>query len=228
MIYAYIRVSGQSSYDDGLSIAEQKASILKYCNQNSMTEPTWILETKAMSGGRSDRPGLNKLKDLISKGKASVVLLYDLSRLSRDLADSANFLKDFVKRKKVRLIVVNEMMDVSTTMGKQNFQMKAMMNEWYRDAVSQKMTQIKQHMKDNKMFTGGIVPYGFDVNEGKLIDNKSEQQVIEHIYRLKLKGWTYSRISKNLRTLKVTTKTGKKHWSPKVLRSLYLTYSYDI
>src|SRR5690606_20284800 len=169
---------------------------------------------------KSNRPGFNRLKELVLTGKAKVVLVYDLSRLSRDLFDSVEFLKKYVDRKGVRLISVNEAIDLSTSIGKQSYQMTSLANEWYRESVSKRMIMVKDHMRRTGQYLGGLAPYGFTVKDGQLIPLEYEQEIITLILTMYKEGSNLSAIRQKLFQLGIPTKKGKPRWSIKVLSSL--------
>ena len=65
--------------------------------------------------------------------------------------------------------------------------------------------------------TGGDVPYGYKLINGKLAEHKSEQKAIKLIKKLQGKRYSLRAICKELEKVKHRTKTGKTKWNPKTI-----------
>lgn len=87
----------------------------------------WFIEK--VSGKNMDRPKLCEMLDYAREG--DTVLIHDLSRISRNLADLLTLLKDF-ERRGISLVSLHESIDTSTPMGKLTLSIIGAINEFER------------------------------------------------------------------------------------------------
>lgn len=87
----------------------------------------WFIEK--VSGKNMDRPKLREMLDYAREG--DTVLIHDLSRISRNLADLLTLLKDF-ERRGISLVSLHESIDTSTPMGKLTLSIIGAINEFER------------------------------------------------------------------------------------------------
>ncbi|MGX7265870.1 recombinase family protein [Enterococcus crotali] len=120
--YGYARVSTQSQ-----ELNRQLDILEKYqCDQ---------IYTEKISGTKSSRPELNKLKDNVREGDTIVVESWSrLGRSTRDLID----LVEFFDKKKVNVISAKEKFDTSTPQGKLMLTVFQAFSEFEHDLIVQR------------------------------------------------------------------------------------------
>ena len=97
---AYYRLSVEdskssgSASDESESIINQRNLVRDYCRKNQITLVEEFVDD-GYSGSNFNRPGFQKLLDLIGKGKINMVITKDLSRLGRDMIDSGYYAEKF-------------------------------------------------------------------------------------------------------------------------------------
>jgi hypothetical protein len=69
--------------------------------------------------------------------------------------------------------------------------------------------------------TGGGIPFGFDLVDGRLKENPREQLVIRLMKSLRDRGYSYAKIAKHLNANGLLTKTGRE-WLAPMVRKVYL------
>src|SRR5574338_644653 len=106
--WGYIRVSDESQIE-GSSLLTQTRLIEKFCADNNLE----LLDIKRDEGksGRSTRGRSGFAQFLSSIQPYNWVILYELSRFSRDLADVINYFRDLVRNKKCTFICLNPSID---------------------------------------------------------------------------------------------------------------------
>ena len=87
----------------------------------------WYIEK--ISGKNMERPELQKLLDYAREGET--VLIHDLSRISRNLADLLALMKDFDQRG-ITLVSLHESIDTGTPLGKLTLSIIGAINEFER------------------------------------------------------------------------------------------------
>lgn len=123
MIFGYARVStNEQNLDRQLDIL----------NSSGAEE---IIQEK-ITGTKSDRPELNRLLDKLRKG--DVILVADLTRLSRSTKDLFN-LVDQIEKKGANVKSLKESwLDTTTAQGKLMFTFMAGISQFERDLISQR------------------------------------------------------------------------------------------
>lgn len=125
-IYGYARVSTKSQeLSRQLDLIQEKYK----CNK---------IFTEKMSGKKSSRPELDKLKDLVRENDTIVVESW--SRLGRSTKDLFE-LMDFFKEKKVRIVSLKENFDSSTPQGRLAIGLFQLVNEFEVDLTRQRVNE---------------------------------------------------------------------------------------
>jgi DNA invertase Pin-like site-specific DNA recombinase len=96
MIYGYARVSTRGQAKDGNSLAAQEKALI----DNGATK----IYHDAFTGTRTDRPELNKLKEVLVKGDTVVVTKLD--RLGRSLSKTTELITELLE-KGVKIHILN-------------------------------------------------------------------------------------------------------------------------
>jgi len=121
-IYGYARVSTQQQ-----ELTRQLDLIKNYnCNE---------ILTEKMSGTKSDRPELNRLKDKVRSG--DTIIIESFSRLGRSTKDLIE-LVDLFQAKGVTLISIKEKFDTNTPQGKLMLTVFQAFSQFERDLIVQR------------------------------------------------------------------------------------------
>ncbi|OGB77085.1 hypothetical protein A2476_02835, partial [candidate division CPR3 bacterium RIFOXYC2_FULL_35_7] len=131
----YTRVSTEEQAKEGASLEAQERLCKEYCIRQN-----WIIlkvfREDGVSGGKIDRPALQKLLDYVSKnkGKVNFCLVHKIDRFARDLSIHAQIKGRLIKYG-VELKSVTE--DINNTpTGKAMEGMLAVFSEYYRNNLS--------------------------------------------------------------------------------------------
>jgi DNA invertase Pin-like site-specific DNA recombinase len=118
-VYGYARVSTRQQ-----ELSRQLDLLEKYeCNE---------ILTEKMSGTKSDRPELNRLKDKLRPGDSIVVESFSrLGRSTKDLIDLVNYFEEI----DVKLISIKENFDTSTPQGKLMMTVFQAFSQFERDLI---------------------------------------------------------------------------------------------
>lgn len=106
----YARFSTDKQSDS--SIEDQARNCLRYAERSGMTI-TSRFEDKAISGASKNRPGFDAMKVSADRGEFDVLLVDDLSRLSRDDVEMKQVIRRF-KFRRIRIIGVSDGYDSDT------------------------------------------------------------------------------------------------------------------
>lgn len=87
---AYCRYSSDSQRHE--SIRDQLRDIEEYCTRNGLPRPI-LYQDEAITGARADRPGYQSMRKDAEARLFDILLIDDLSRLSRDFVEVAQTIR---------------------------------------------------------------------------------------------------------------------------------------
>lgn len=213
----YVRVSTEGQAQDGVSLAAQEAKIRAWAELASAESVTIFIDA-GLSGKRADnRPGLQSALDVIGEGDALVV--YSLSRLARSTKDTIA-ISELLAKKGADLVSLSEKIDTTTAAGKMVFRMLAVLSEFERDQISERTCLALAHKRAQGEKTGGDVPYGYQIDGARLVQDANEQKALALIRELRGKGYSLRGIARELEAHGYRTKTGLAKWNPKIIAGI--------
>jgi site-specific DNA recombinase len=196
----------------GVSLEYQENKIRKYAEYAECTLVDMYIE-KGQSGAREDREELTRLMQDAEAGKFDMVIIWKADRFSRDLGIAVDVYKR-LKEFGVTLFILDGNIDTSTPMGKMVFYQLSIFAEMEKDSIRDRLIMGKTDKATKGQYIGKK-PYGYDVDEGKLIVNNSEAEAVKTIFKLR----AYDRMSlraigEHLNNNNYPTPSGKsKEWN---------------
>ncbi|QZY56496.1 recombinase family protein [Crassaminicella profunda] len=216
-VIGYTRVSTQMQADEGLSLEAQKTNLEDYCKRYDY-EFLGIYQDAGLSGKNTNRPELMKLIHDAQKKLFDIVLVWKISRISRNLKDLLTIVEDLEKHD-IALISCTEPFDTSTHLGKAFLQILGTFAELERNTLAE---NVKMSLIDNAKkgkWNGGLV-YGYDAVDGELFVNEEESAVVKKIYDLYIQGWGYGKIINHLNSQYIKSKRGAAWTLQQIKRTL--------
>lgn len=173
---AYARYSSDSQRD--ASLEDQLRNCRQHCERQGWPAPTEYTDA-ATSGARNDRVGYQQL--LSDLARFDVILVDDLSRLSRDSAE-VTMVTRRLKFAGVRLICVSDGIDSSHSASKVNVSLRGMMSEMYLDDLACKTHRGLTGRALAGASAGGL-PYGYRVTEiGQRAIDEHQGAIVRRIF----------------------------------------------
>ncbi|MFH1373722.1 MAG: recombinase family protein [bacterium] len=159
-IYARYSSDAQNprSLDDQIRECENKAR-----HQGWTVLDGHIYRDAAESGSNVDRHAYLRLKESARRGEFDCILVDDLSRLGRDVAESASIFNE-LNRLGVRIVGVADGIDTSNPSAKIPFYFKGIMNELFLDDLKAKIVRGLKGQVLRGYSAGGRV-YGYQTNQ---------------------------------------------------------------
>lgn len=108
---AYCRVSTAEQARSGYSIADQEEALRAWCAENEH-ELLEVVKDEGHSGAYLERPGLDRVRDLVEEGRVSLVVAQDADRISRE-AHHRMLLDDEFERHGCNLVALDDWGDES-------------------------------------------------------------------------------------------------------------------
>jgi DNA invertase Pin-like site-specific DNA recombinase len=197
-VYIYSRLSHEEQFNNGISLDTQLDRCKKYIELQIGTNDTVVAEQECISGGVEFRKRniFNKIYSKLKKGDSIVVSRLD--RLSRNTLDLLK-LVEHLKKIKVHLHFVDLGEVSGEGIGRIFLIMLSAFAENERLMVSERIKQNKKRYKSENRYLGGYQQFGKTNVDGKYIDDEKEQQIIEAIVNLQQGGFTYRKISNEIK-----------------------------
>ena len=205
-VVGYVRVSTEEQAKSGLGREAQIKKIKAYCDLYN-AELIDIIIDNGVSGKTLNRDGLNKIIKMFQENTVDGVVVAKLDRLTRSVSDMGLLVNKIFKNKE--LISVSENIDTRTASGRLVLNVLVSVAQWERETIVERTKDALKAKRERGEKTGGDIPFGYDVLNGKLIYNDEEQKVINYIKRLRKKGYGYKRIANMLNNKGLKTKKGK-------------------
>ncbi|HEX2951371.1 MAG TPA: recombinase family protein [Armatimonadota bacterium] len=214
----YIRVSTASQANEGVSLEAQETRIRAYCLLQNLQLSEVIVDA-GESAKSLDRPGVQRLFEMVRQHQVQAVIIYKLDRLFRNTQDALNTTQDFEHRG-VALCSISEQLDTSTPMGKFFFTITAAYAEMERAMIAERTRVGLAQTRLNGRRIGDRTPYGYDLHDGLLVPNSAEQRIIQYVNEQYAQGMGARRIARALTNSGVLTKEGKAIWYPTQVQRL--------
>lgn len=201
-IAAYARYSSDSQRE--ASLDDQLRNCRAYCARQGWPEPV-IYTDAAISGARADRRGYNRM--LAHSAKLDVILVDDLSRLSRDSVECTRVVRRLTFAG-VRLIGVSDGVDTARKSHKADVGLRGLMSELYLTDLADKTHRGLTGRALAGSSAGGL-PYGYRVTStGQREIREDQAAVVRRIYGDYLNGQSAREIAIALNAERVPSARG--------------------
>lgn len=211
----YVRVStGRQEH----SIGAQEEKIRAQAMLKGLELSEVIIDRDEFSGDL-DRPGVQRVLEMVKGRKVGAVIISKLDRLTRSTRDAIDLIELF-GRKDVALISVAESLDTESPMGRFFVRMIASIAELEREMIGERTSTVLQSLKARGM-PAGTAPYGWRSqprtapSPGKpkgdtlpLLEDEQEQAVLGWIRDARGAGQTLREIAGALNAAGTRTRAG--------------------
>ena len=203
---AYARFSTDKQTEN--SIDTQLATIRRYCLDNGHTVVSTYVDM-AMSGTNTDRPDFQRMLEGARERQFDCIVIYDISRGSRDVSDWFAFRKQMQQLNIKVLSATDKLGDISNP---NDFLVELLSVGLGQHMVLQtrqkSMAGVANKAKQG-LFLGGYPPLGYDVVDAHYAINEREAQAVRLIFDLYAHGDSYNTIIDQLKEMGLTGKHGK-------------------
>jgi DNA invertase Pin-like site-specific DNA recombinase len=212
-LHIYTRVSTTVQAEQGTSLDSQRELGIEKAKQLGYEYKVWD------EGGRSShhddiakRPQLNALYHAIMKGEVKNLWIYDQSRLSRNDQVASIFRYECNKRG-VTLYTKDGVFDLSSPTDKLLKQMLDAVAEFDNATRAERTRLGKLNRVRGGMWHGGPPPFGYLLENRRLVVNEDEAKWVKRIYSEVTKGTSIADIKKLLDSNAVAPRRKKNLWS---------------
>jgi site-specific DNA recombinase len=192
---------------EGHSIDNQRLKIKQYCALHNHELLEEIVD-EGVSGKTSKREGYAKLMQIIERKGCDGVIVYSLSRYSRNTMDCLSSISR-MNDMGITFHSLSESIDTSSPNGRFFLTILSSLSQLEREITSIRVSDTLKGLKvSNKPYSNDI--YGWDKVDGTLIKNEGEQKMLRKIHKMNKLGYSFTEISKFLNEKGYKTKRGGK------------------
>lgn len=204
----YIRYSSENQRD-GYSIEYQMDECRKYIDDNGLLFERAYVDEAVSGRSANNRTAFFELLSDVRQGLYDVVVVYKYSRFARNLME-ATLYRQQIEKNGARLISAMERIDDSTPEGRMMRNIIMTMDEYYSDNLSTFVQSSMHTAAKSGKYLGGILPYGFGVDEdGHFVENKEEADIVRRIFGLRASGAMPADILRIFRDEGIRSRNGK-------------------
>jgi site-specific DNA recombinase len=229
----YCRVSTDEQARSGYSLAQQLEALREYAAREGY-EVLEEVSDPGQSGASLERPGLDRVRDLVAASSVSVVLAQDADRITRDPAHRA-FLDEEFERFGTQLVALDDWGD-NTHEGELLKYIKGWLSKGERLKTAERTRRgLLRKAREGKVIKGRKANFGFRFNETDdgLIIYEPEMKIVEKIFRMAASGMGPKAMQTRLYAEGVPSPTGNAMWPHRILKvqmvlnDLYKPHTYD-
>ena len=239
----YIRVSTeeQAQVVEG-SLDSQQHRIKHFVAMKESQEPGWgsAVETyidDGFSAGDTKRPAYQRLMRDIAAGKIDLILVTDLSRLSRNILDFCLLLES-LKKYNAKFLSIKDQFDTSTPVGEMMIFNMINLAQFERRQVSERVSQNLHSRAQRGLRSGAPAILGYSVDENNkstLVVNEEEASRVQKIFEIFLEEGSSGKTLRRLEELNIKPKSSSNQnntaanrgiWTRQSLLNLLANFSY--
>jgi len=224
-VVIYSRVSTDAQERDGTSLDTQERACIEYAQAKGWIEVETVRDTA--SGSDLDRPGVERVRQLLDRGLVDVVLAYAVDRLSRNQIHIAVLLDD-IERADATLEFVTEDFQ-NTPVGRLILNVRAFAGEVEREKIAERTMRGKlERARAGKLPQGtgkGCYGYRYNSETGRREKDSFQAVIVQRIFQRYIESQSFSRVSNELNEAGVPAFLGGQ-WYPLTIRRILMNETY--
>ena len=224
----YARVSTDEQARSGYSLAQQMEALRAHAAREGF-EVVEEVSDPGQSGASLERPGMDRVRDLVAAGGVSVVLAQDRDRFSREPAYSYLLRREFEEHG-TALTALNDRGDESPE-GELTDGILDQLAKFERSKTAERTRRgrLRKAREGKIVAIGGRPTYGFRYNEARdaYVIREDAMRVVRRIFRLVAEeGMPLRTIKRKLEREGVLPPNGGRFWHTTTIRDIVLDDCY--
>lgn len=226
-VVLYARVSTDEQAKRGFSLAQQLEALRAHCAREGLDVLAEVRD-EGWSGAYLERPGLDRVRDLVAAGGVSAVLTQDRDRLAREPAYHY-LLKRELGEHGTKLLSLNDRGDGSPE-GELTDGIIDQISKYERAKIVERSRRGKlRKAREGKVVAGPIPNYGFRYNElrdGYEVD-EGAMAVVRRIFRMiGVEGSSLHGVTRAFEAEGIPNPSGGRYWDKKAVKRAILDDLY--
>ena len=142
----------------------------------------------------------------IERGQIDVVVLYKIDRLTRSLRDFMRLIETF-ERYGVAFVSITQSFDTDDSLGRLVLNILLTFAQFEREMHADRIRDKQLAMRRRGLWTGGVPPYGYNLEHGRLVINEAEAAVVKRIFERFIATRSYGAVRRELEADDTRSKT---------------------
>jgi len=159
-VVLYARVSLEIQAEKNNSIAAQLTEMREYAAGRGWEVVAEFVDP-GLTGTDMNRPGLQALREMVRHHECDIVLVHELSRLSRRIYDTFQLFDEFGKHEVGFASVKDNDFDFSSATGRLFLTIMAALNQYYVDLLKMHTQKGKHQRIRDGLYNASVPPYGY-------------------------------------------------------------------
>lgn len=201
----YVRVSTQEQVDSGAGLAVQRSAILAAADQRDLILTTIHADEGVSGKSVKKRPGLQTAINQLRDGRADILIVSKLDRLSRSVFDFAALMEQ-ASREGWQIVVLDIGVDTATPNGRLITTVMSAFAQWERELIGQRTKEALAEKAAQGVKLGR--------------PRSTDPATVRRIEVMRAGGNTLQAISDALNASQVPLARGGKQWHPATVRSV--------
>jgi len=224
----YARVSTDEQARTGYSLSQQLEALRSYAASEGLEVLEEVID-RGQSGASLERPGMDRVRDLVAAGEVSLVLAQDRDRFSREPAYHYLLRREFEEHG-TALRALNDRGDGSPE-GDLTDGILDQLAKFERAKTAERTRRGKlRKAREGKIVAASAgAAFGFDFNEARdgYVVNPSEMAVVRRIFNMAgVERTTVYAITRHLEEAGLRTPSGKADWDSSFIRGVLVNDLY--
>jgi site-specific DNA recombinase len=222
----YARVSTDEQARSGYSLAQQIEALREYASREGYEVLEEVVDP-GQSGASLERPGMDRVRDLVAAGGVSMVLAQDRDRFAREPAYHYLLRREF-EEYGCKIRALNDRGDDSPE-GELTDGILDQLAKFERAKTAERSRRGKlRKAREGKTMRTATPPYGFRYDDAgdALLVSEPEMAVVEKIFRMAAEGLGTWTIQARLYAAGVSAPMGGPVWDIMVIKRLVLNDLY--
>lgn len=141
---------------------------IELCNQyikaqygEQIAQNAVVYEDEGFSGGNLERPQFKKMMTDAHKNGISVIVVYRLDRISRNIGDFANLIEELADLN-ISFVSIKEQFDTSSPMGRAMMYIASVFSQLERETIAERIRDNMHELAKTGRWLGGTTPTGYE------------------------------------------------------------------
>lgn len=219
-LFTYLRVSSRVQEKEGTSLKTQREKGELKGKELGLNVIHFNEKGKSSKyDSFINREKIDELLQLVKLGKVKHLYVFDINRLSRN-RDTGYYIKSILYKSKVNVYTDSGKYDFGSSTDRFIFELFSNLSVLENDRRRKWSMLGKIQSIRMGRWKGGVVNFGYDLKDKKVIVNKIEKSIVNKMFRMYDKGQSTRDIQKWLETEGIVSRYGNKRFSLGTIQSM--------
>lgn len=201
----YARVSTEDQARDGYSLTAQLEMLHAYCEAQDLVVVKEYIDD-GYTGRDTKRPEYRRMMDEMDDW--DIIIVIKMDRIHRNSMNFMNMM-EFLEKNDKKFASSTESLDTSNALGRFVVDMIQRIAQLESEQIGERTyTGMKEKAESADGVMGFTPPFGYSIDNGKLINNDDELPIVKQMFQMYLEDATVDDICFRLNRERITTRKG--------------------